>query len=664
MAGRGSGKTRAGSEWIREKVRSGAGRIALIAPTSGDARDVMVEGNSGLMSVCWEKDRDHRGALVGRPVYEPSKRRVTWANGAMATTFSADEPDRLRGPQHDAGWCFIAGTVVATPIGDVPIEMLRPGDTVLTRRGPRPVLANSVRKSVVGRVSFGNGSVLVGTADHPVYLKSGWTRMDRLQVGDTACAIAASNGTASAGIATVKGAGHTMSAPTNPSDQKRLSAFIARFGSSIAALCRTATKSITETTTRQTTTLTTLSACKKALIRACIVPSRLLKGAIGPSSRSVLFGALTVAPPSFGSGLDRTLGVSPATASGLMRIERLPEPARTAEEHSFRGTATTAISVASTWQREAERSVYCLKVAGEPEYFANGILVHNCDELAAWRYGQEAWDMFQFGLRLGQHPQAMVTTTPRPIPLVRQILADAVVTRGSTFDNRANLAPSYLQKILARFEGTRLGRQELYAEILDDVPGALWTRAMIDAAHVRTAPEMSRIVISVDPSGTGGEDDDGDSIGIIAAGKGIDGIAYVLADRTCKLSPDGWGRRAVEAYREFSADRIVAERNFGGAMVQHVIRTVDKSVSYKEVVASRGKIARAEPVAALFEQGKVKLVGKVDDLEDQLCSMTSEGYIGKGSPDRADAMVWAIAELMLDLNAHDPATWIKAFADG
>lgn len=377
IAGRGAGKTRSGAEWVREKVKAGCSRIALIAPTAGDARDVMVEGDSGILSVCWSGDKDHKGNTTGRPIYEPSKRRLTWANGAMATTYSADEPDRLRGPQHDAGWC---------------------------------------------------------------------------------------------------------------------------------------------------------------------------------------------------------------------------------------------------------------------------------DEIAAWNYGQEAWDMFMFGLRLGSAPQAMVTTTPRPIPLLRQIMASAntVITRGSTYANRANLAASFLDKIVTRYEGTRLGRQELLGEMLDDVPGALWTRDMIDAAKrdVRI-PDLRRVVVAVDPSGTRGQSDEGDSIGIVVAGQGVDGIGYVLADRTCKLSPDGWGRRAVDAYREFKADRIVAERNFGGAMVEHVIRTVDRSVPYKEVTAARGKIIRAEPIAALYEQGRVRHAPGLTDLEDQLCAMTSDGYLGDGSPDRADALVWALSELAL-----------------
>lgn len=387
IAGRGAGKTRSGSEWVREKVKTGAGRIALIAPTAGDARDVMVEGDSGILSVCWDGDRDHRGQLTGRPVYEPSKRRLTWANGTIATTYSADEPDRLRGPQHDAGWC---------------------------------------------------------------------------------------------------------------------------------------------------------------------------------------------------------------------------------------------------------------------------------DEVAAWNYAQEAWDMFMFGLRLGDNPQAMVTTTPRPIPIIRQIVnaPTTKVTHGSTYSNRANLAKSFLDKIVTRFEGTRLGAQELEGKILDDFMGSLWPRDMIERAKTKAAfPQMQRVVVAIDPSGTGGAEDEGDSIGIVVAGKGIDGVGYVLADRTCKLSPAGWARRAVDAAQEFGADRIVAERNYGGAMVEHTIRTVGRTVPYKEVVATRGKVVRAEPIAALYEQGRVKHAPGLEALEEQMGAMTTEGYMGDGSPDRVDALVWALTELMV--TGHGPATIVQ-----
>lgn len=276
-----------------------------------------------------------------------------------------------------------------------------------------------------------------------------------------------------------------------------------------------------------------------------------------------------------------------------------------------------------------------------------------CDELAKWQYARETWDQAQFGLRLGDNPRICVTTTPRPIPLIREIMGDAmtVTTRGKTTDNAGNLAASFMVQMRAKYEGTRLGRQELDGEILDDVPGALWTRAMLENAAITDLPDMARIVVAIDPSGTGGADDDGDEIGIVVAGRGIDGRGYVLEDLSCKLSPDAWARRAIEAYHRWGADRLVAERNFGGAMVASVIRTADAQVSYKEVVASRGKSARAEPVAALYEQGRVSHVRGLSALEDQMTLMTMSGYDGEGSPDRVDALVWAITEVMLSHQA-------------
>jgi len=272
------------------------------------------------------------------------------------------------------------------------------------------------------------------------------------------------------------------------------------------------------------------------------------------------------------------------------------------------------------------------------------------DELAAWKDAQAVWDMAMFCLRLGNRPRWVVTTTPKPLKILKGLIAregrDVIVTRGSTYENAANLAPAFLEEIKARYEGTRLGRQELNAELLEDVQGALWTREMLERARFKGAvPDLKRVVVAIDPSGTNGQDG-GDSVGIVVAGVGMDDLGYVLADRTIKASPAIWGARAVAAYREFKADRIVAERNFGGAMVQHVIRTVDPNVPYREVTASRGKVQRAEPIAALYEQGRVRHVGTFTELEDQLAAMTGDGFAGDGSPDRADALVWALTELM------------------
>ena len=278
------------------------------------------------------------------------------------------------------------------------------------------------------------------------------------------------------------------------------------------------------------------------------------------------------------------------------------------------------------------------------------------DELAKYRYAQEVWDMLQFTMRRSEQPRVLVTTTPRPLPIVRAIKADArtYVTRGSTFDNAENLPKIFLDKLQDRYAGTRLGRQELEAEVLDDVPGALWTRTVIEQARAaRSLPDLRRTVVAIDPSGARSEQDEGaDSIGIVVVGLGVDGRYYVLADLTCRMSPAGWGARAIQAYHRFSADAIVAETNYGGAMVEATIRQLDKNVKFIEVKASRGKVVRAEPISALYEQGKVSHalayegeVVQLDQLEDQMCLMTGEGFMGDGSPDRVDALVWGISSL-------------------
>lgn len=364
MAGRGWGKTRVGAEWVRKQVeKNGRRRIALVAPTAGDSRDTMVEGESGILAISppWF-----------RPKYEPSKRRLTWPNGARATLFSADEPGRLRGPQHDAAWC---------------------------------------------------------------------------------------------------------------------------------------------------------------------------------------------------------------------------------------------------------------------------------DELAAWRY-PEAWDQLMFGLRLGDRPQVVATTTPKPRKFLIDLAKEAGthVTRGSTYDNLQNLAPTFRETILKRYEGTNLGRQELMGELLEDLPGALWQRSRIEELRVASTPkDTMRVVVAIDPAVTSGEE--ADETGIIVAAKGRDGHGYVLADLSGRYSPLGWANVAIRAYHQFKADRVIGEVNNGGEMIESTLRGVDPKVSYRAVHASRGKAIRAEPIAALYEKGEIHHVGGFSELEDQMVTWTPESDV---SPDRMDALVWAMTDLMID----------------
>jgi phage terminase large subunit-like protein len=377
-AGRGFGKTRAGVEWVRGLVKKGHKRIAAVAATNSDIERVMVNGESGFLSRCWKGDKDNKGKPLGMPVWSPTKRLLTWENGAYVQFFSAEEPERLRGPQFEAAWC---------------------------------------------------------------------------------------------------------------------------------------------------------------------------------------------------------------------------------------------------------------------------------DELAAWNRDRDTWDMLQFCLRLGKHPQTCVTTTPKPTKLVRDIIKNqkTVVVSGSTFDNSANLAGTYLEAVRSQYDGTRLGRQELYAEILDEASGALWNRAVLADCEVDVgdpvefAKTLARVVVSVDPAVSANAESD--MTGIIVAGQDVNGICYVLQDATDRYTPEGWAAKAVELYNLYAADRIVAERNQGGDMVRYTFKSVDETIPIKLVHASRGKFARAEPVSALYERGRVKHGKGLDLLEDQLVQWEPLGSIG--SPDRLDALVWAITELAL-----------------
>jgi predicted phage terminase large subunit-like protein len=377
LAGRGFGKTRAGAEWVREQVEEGrARRIALVGETASDVRKVMIEGESGILAV---SDPDFR------PLYEPSKHLLTWPNGAIATAYSGDEPDQLRGPEHDAAWM---------------------------------------------------------------------------------------------------------------------------------------------------------------------------------------------------------------------------------------------------------------------------------DELAKWHCPRKAFDNLEMGLRLGTHPKIVVTTTPRPIRLIRDLLNDSktVVTRGSTFDNRDNLAPGYLDRMAKIYEGTRLGQQELYAELLEDVPGALWTRSKLEELRVVAVPcEFNRIVVALDPAVTSGEDSN--ETGIIVAGLGANGRVYVLQDLSGRFTPAAWSNWAIRAYRHYQADLIVGEANNGGDLIENTLRTLDRNVAYRSVHASRGKLVRAEPVSALYERGWVHHVGPFRELEEQMCTYVPGEY--EGSPDRMDALVWALTELCIDPQPVEQIIWYE-----
>jgi phage terminase large subunit-like protein len=271
-----------------------------------------------------------------------------------------------------------------------------------------------------------------------------------------------------------------------------------------------------------------------------------------------------------------------------------------------------------------------------------------CDELAKWRHADATFDMLQFALRLGERPRQVITTTPRPIALLKRLLADpkTALTRAGTIKNARHLSPTFFDAVVGRYAGTRLGRQELDGEIIEERADALWTRASLEACRVGQAPALARIVVAVDPPASARQGSD--ACGLVAAGRADDGTCYVIADDTAAgLSPIGWARRAIALWRRHSADALIAEVNQGGDMVKAVIGEADPEVPVIPVRARRGKYLRAEPIAALYEQGRVKHVGVFPALEDEMCDFGPDGLSAGRSPDRLDALVWALTALTI-----------------
>ena len=629
LSGRGWGKTRTGAEWIREKALASPIRIALIGETAADARDVMVEGESGILRCHPENER---------PVYEPSKRRLTWPNGSVATLFNATEPDQLRGPQANVAWCdelcLIAGTLVEGEFGQVAIETIKRGDRVWTRKGLRKVARawKTSDSADVWRLTSRSGKSITGTANHPVWTEeTGFKPLRIMRNGDTLLAWKSSeqSGAVSAGIFT----GIT-------SETGRVNSCIERSTKPLLGRFLKALMSITSMVTRPTMSFQTS-------------PLSVAVSTCGSMGREVFsFGtqareARTQARTSGESASPWQLPVIPAgLSSSQSECARNIAGQIAGQRRSGPQIPDTILDAVESVERLPEKAaVYNIEVEGEPEYFANGILTHNCK----WRYARETWDQLQFGMRLGTHPQIMVTTTPRPIELLKGIVSGAegkvTITRGRTMDNRNNLAGTFLEKIENRYGGTRLGRQELEGEILGDIPNALWTLANIDASRVREAPPtMKRIYVAVDPAVSNTEQSD--EHGIVVVGQSPDGKeGYVLEDASMKGSPMEWAKRALSVHDRWQADGIAVEVNQGGDMVAQTIRSVRSGVKIVEVRASRGKHVRAEPIAALYEQGRIHHVGSFVELETQMTQMTTFGYEGDGSPDRTDALVWGLSVL-------------------
>lgn len=701
MAGRGYGKTRTGAEQVRRWVEhDGVRRLAFVGRTAADVRDVMVEGESGILNISppWF-----------RPHYEPSKRRLTWPNGAMATLFSADEPNLLRGPQHEKAWCLAGDTLVLMADGSQkPISSIHIGDRVQTRKGCRKVIFSGMtkQKAQVYLLKLQDGRTIIGTSEHKFWVAGqGFLPLGSLSRGMSVCVTHVSNGTGRSGT-------DAATAIT-----QRRSGFTGKFGRWLTVQFLPAIMSTTVMATKATTGLRiwnflrmaniVRSTTKKSWLRigkklsaTHRKPKDTIDSGVWSESLSAWFAAGNIGaeprirPNSVHKNvlMPRVITHSrvkqgcvniavrntqpPNGHSDIALGNVMPEPATQGWPHSKTVNCLAKTVVKSSHRDEpmpvfaaeivplvsmpiqgVEKlttpfDVYDITVEDAGEFFANGIVVHNCDEPAAWRYA-EAWDQLTFGLRLGNNPQIVATTTPRPIKLIRDLIAepDTVVTRGSTYENRANLSPKSLEKFEKKYAGTRLGRQELYAVLLLDMPGALWTLNLIDRDRVRESPELKRIVVAVDPATTATEESS--ETGIIVGALCKNNHGYVLEDATLTGSPHEWATAAIEAFDRWQADRIVIEVNQGGDMVEHTLRTVRRDVPIKQVRATRGKQTRAEPISALYEQGLIHHVGAFPELEDQMTTWVP----GEDSPDRMDALVWCMTELMPvgSANATEPA---------
>lgn len=501
LAGRGFGKTMTGAQWLAQEAYfdPDAHPSAVIAPTLNDVRHTCFEGPAGLLNTLpLEIVEDYNKTNLIVTI------RTLGGKKSIIRGFSSEEPERLRGPQFARMWCFVAGTQVLTPSGEKPIEKLKAGDFVQTRAGPRRVLANSCRNADVGVLALSHGRDLVGTADHPVYtLKYGWMRMDQLQQGWALCAVGAKNGAARSGTGTGTG---TTSAQTSTNDLKP-DAFTEKSGSQLSALFHRVLTYITGTKTRATTSSQTTFFWPR---ETTLGTTGLLQGPLlRRTGQAPLFSRWRAKTAKHRFGGKSSL--PPCAVQSATNVERMPpevksrENADTAGRFSDPELGISAVSVASTWRHTGRQPVYCLKVEGEPEYFANGVLVHNCDELAAWARDEETWDMAMMGLRLGPHPKVVWTTTPKPKELIRKLAAPKakrVITTGTTYENRAHLPDSFFEQ-LTQYEGTQLGRQELNGELIDAEEGGIIQRGWLRKwPHDRPLPKFDFIVMSLDTAFT------------------------------------------------------------------------------------------------------------------------------------------------------------------
>jgi phage terminase large subunit-like protein len=710
LAGRGWGKSRTAAEWAAEKGRQYPGsRIALVGKTFADVRDTMYEGESGLIA-CFSAHEFLNGSEDDG--YNRSRLEVRLSNGSRFKAFSAEKPWRLRGPQHH--FCFPAGTMIQVPNGSTEIEKISVGDLIMTRSGPRAVTWTGSRLASLVTVTHDRGT-LTATNDHPVMTQRGWVPLVNLRSSDMLiswvsedCFWRSPTSSTSDGIKMTGVTGGGARAQMWIHEIAGSTTGIARSGSVQTAQSQRDTSFIMRITFPVTTGWKTYGYSHQVSTSDITAVSNALPSALNAmmSSPSHAWGrtasdALSVnvhgerqvehSSPGRVSNAEvssqheqrQWAGNSSDSAvfharmwheasSGAMsggRVSSLSTSALNAKSTSpVVRTVSSAVRAAPIGRGIGR--VYSVQVAGEAEYFADDVLVHNCwaDESAFWQDAHKGiiadttWSNLVITLRLPKRPQwdedyqpqVVVATTPRPVALLRTSDPDpsrvglmqrptTVITRGRTVDNLENLSKTYQENVVAPLLGTRLGRQELDAEILDDVPGALWQREWIEETRITDpalVPDLIRVVVGVDPAVTDGESSA--QTGIIVAGAAKNGRGYVLGDFTLRATPMEAMKKVIAVYHEFKADRIVAEVNNGGDYIGTLIKTVDPNVPFQAVRATRGKAIRAEPVSSLYEQRRISHVGSFPYLEDSMCSWTP---MDGESPDRLDACVWAVTAL-------------------
>jgi phage terminase large subunit-like protein len=666
LTGRGWGKTRTGAETTRAWGESARMQIAVIAPTHREARNVCFEAPSAGLLACIPPDQ------VKRYNRAPGNVELELKNGTTFRAFSAEQPESLRGYAFDKAWCIAKGEIVLTKRGEIPIEDVRVGDLAWTRQGWKPVSATGLTKRAAECIRLiGEHGSLTCTPDHKVWIDGAWRRADQAVPGSSLLGWNLSQGHPGASSGTVNAGTETRRTVTTETAPASFST--SPSGSPITGRSLTGITSITLTTTDRTMSSPTFSWSTTSSIGAT-------------TKSSVAAGGKTTRPARRHSAERGSSGTPDSRSNGPVITAAAPTSAPACERNTVRPDAPRPTQPA--WQPNSvirvepagTHDVYDITVEDAHEFVANGTLVHNCDEYSSWPMAsaQAVWDNLWFTLRESDKAQVVVTTTPKPLPHVKQLYERAkedpaiVLTRGHMRDNAANLGVEALRQLEHAYSGTRLGRQELAGELMEDVLGALWQLWMFELPGIRLnptdLPDLERIVVAVDPATTSGEG--ADASGITVAGCDNGNVlrwndnprkhGYVLHSEAFRGLPEATMRRAVSLYRKYRADAIVVENNNGGDYLPAVIRQVDPGVNIKTVFASRGKRARAEPISSLYEQFRVHHVGDpamFAALEEQMTTWVDAP--GQSSPDVLDSAVWGLTELLVSGPQHMGLTRVR-----